>query len=107
MTTIHTRLVPLVAVGLLVLSGCSSSAPTEEQMEAAWDACLDGFAARPEVVQQAWTDEYEAMWETGEMWWQFGGGDICRRLQRDIEPETWVGHTGEPSWYVDQYLNQS
>ncbi|MFJ2532797.1 hypothetical protein [Microbacterium maritypicum] len=94
----------LILAGTVVLSGCSS-APTEEEVDGAWDACVDGFNARPKVVEQAWDDEYEATWRIGKLWWEFGAGDICDTLKRELDVNTWVEHATTPSWYVDQYLD--
>lgn len=90
-------------LALVALVGCST-APSDDQVREASRACSDGFAARPDVVDQAWADEFESVWESGDLWWEFGGGDICQSLRRDVSAETWVAHTDDPAWYVEQYL---
>lgn len=90
------------SLALLALVGCATG-PTEEQTEASWSACVDAFNARPEVIEQAWTENYESVWKVGNLWWEFGAGDICDDLQDEADPVEWVDHVDDPDWFVAQY----
>lgn len=96
------RWLAILLVSTAALSGCSTG-PTEEQIDDARRVCIDAFKSHPEVIEHAWESEYEAVWRIGELWWEFGAGDICSGLERDMTPEEWVSHVSTPEWYVEQY----
>ena len=78
-----------LALGALLLTGCASG-PSEDQVDAAWDACVDDWNAHPERIQEAWDTHWEEVWEVGNLWWEFGAGDICQDQQRDMTATEFV-----------------
>jgi hypothetical protein len=103
MTRPHLAALGLVTVAAASMLTACAPAVTEEQTRAADRTCSEALEAVPGLVEQAWINDYQAMWEREGFYWEFGAGDICFTLNDEATPEEWAAHAGEPSWFVDLY----